>query len=547
MQNKKPSTKTKKALICSVLSLVLCFTMLIGSTFAWFTDSATTGVNKIVAGNLDIKLSYKNANDTEYSEVTEDTTDLFVDQNGEALLWETGAVSVCYFKLENCGKLDIKYVLSVIAKDVVKGEDGAALSKVLKTAVVELTGESDVLADRAASIEKAEAEDAKNVLSYKKENLLMADGATEYFAMVIYFPAEIGNTYENATYNLPEGAEPLETTLQISLVATQASSEKDSFDELYDKEAVYPVVDASSLKDAFESGKDVVKLEGDIVIDAAAICEDTILDLNGKSLSVVGTDSEDGIVVSNGAALTIKNGSMSFDDETVMSPIKVTNNEAGTTTTLNLQSVDMDFAGNADEESLGILAEAEEGEVVVNIGEGVNITSKAMHEAPVVVGKNATVVMAAGEISASQQGEPNSWTSLYGVKLTDATSVFTMNGGTINADGQNTASAICANSGTVNLNGGTINVTAGNANTEYGYSIGIEAYTATLNLNGGTINVMSPGAYDAEAFDVSSKTVINYDKNTSTLVVNLYQSIWEGNRLSEDASINGIITPNIIK
>ena len=47
---------TKKALIASVLSLVLCVSMLVGSTFAWFTDTATTSVNKIVAGNLDIEL-----------------------------------------------------------------------------------------------------------------------------------------------------------------------------------------------------------------------------------------------------------------------------------------------------------------------------------------------------------------------------------------------------------------------------------------------------------------------------------------------------------
>lgn len=38
---------TKKALIASVLSLVLCVSMLVGSTFAWFTDTATTSVNTI--------------------------------------------------------------------------------------------------------------------------------------------------------------------------------------------------------------------------------------------------------------------------------------------------------------------------------------------------------------------------------------------------------------------------------------------------------------------------------------------------------------------
>ena len=49
MHNKQ----TKRALLASVLSLVICAAMLVGTTFAWFTDSVTSGRNTIVAGNLD--------------------------------------------------------------------------------------------------------------------------------------------------------------------------------------------------------------------------------------------------------------------------------------------------------------------------------------------------------------------------------------------------------------------------------------------------------------------------------------------------------------
>lgn len=45
------SKSTKRALLVSALSLVVCLAMLVGTTFAWFTDTATTGVNKIVSGN----------------------------------------------------------------------------------------------------------------------------------------------------------------------------------------------------------------------------------------------------------------------------------------------------------------------------------------------------------------------------------------------------------------------------------------------------------------------------------------------------------------
>ena len=52
------SKSTKRALLTSVLALLMCVTMLVGATFAWFTDTASTGVNKIQAGNLDVKLMY---------------------------------------------------------------------------------------------------------------------------------------------------------------------------------------------------------------------------------------------------------------------------------------------------------------------------------------------------------------------------------------------------------------------------------------------------------------------------------------------------------
>ena len=59
MNNKRA---TKRALLTSVMALVMCVVMLVGTTFAWFTDTASTGVNKIQAGNLDIELQMKEGN-----------------------------------------------------------------------------------------------------------------------------------------------------------------------------------------------------------------------------------------------------------------------------------------------------------------------------------------------------------------------------------------------------------------------------------------------------------------------------------------------------
>ena len=61
--------KTKRALLASALSLIMCFTMLLGTTYAWFTDSVESGKNTIVAGNLDVELYYQNDETTDWTPV----------------------------------------------------------------------------------------------------------------------------------------------------------------------------------------------------------------------------------------------------------------------------------------------------------------------------------------------------------------------------------------------------------------------------------------------------------------------------------------------
>ena len=85
------SKSTKRALLTSVLALLMCVTMLVGATFAWFTDTAGTAVNKIQAGNLDVELQMKKA-DGSWEKAEGKTLD-FVKAEGhenEEVLWEPG-------------------------------------------------------------------------------------------------------------------------------------------------------------------------------------------------------------------------------------------------------------------------------------------------------------------------------------------------------------------------------------------------------------------------------------------------------------------------
>lgn len=100
------SVKTKKALRGSLFALFLCIVLLIGTTFAWFTDTASTGVNKIQAGNLKIAVQY--TLDGKDWKPLDGATDLF--QKG---LWEPGHVEYAVLNVKNTGNLALKYKLGI--------------------------------------------------------------------------------------------------------------------------------------------------------------------------------------------------------------------------------------------------------------------------------------------------------------------------------------------------------------------------------------------------------------------------------------------------
>lgn len=104
------SKNTKRTLLISVLSMMICCAMLIGSTFAWFTDSATSSNNNIVAGNLDIELLVK---DKDGNYVEPSNGSLF-DEN---MKWEPGQVYYRELKIENCGTLAAKFNVSISDED----------------------------------------------------------------------------------------------------------------------------------------------------------------------------------------------------------------------------------------------------------------------------------------------------------------------------------------------------------------------------------------------------------------------------------------------
>ncbi len=199
MTNRK---STKRALLGSVVAMVLCLAMLIGATFAWFTDTASTGVNKIQAGNLDVALEMQNA-DGKWVSAEGKTLD-FVKAAGaenEAILWEPGCTyTLPELRVVNNGNLALKY------KVAITGINGSAK---LNTAIEWTIG------DVAMGTEQH-----------------LAAGESNAFTIKGHMKESAGNEYMNESID----------GIAITVVATQDTVESDSFDKDYDAGAEYPVV-----------------------------------------------------------------------------------------------------------------------------------------------------------------------------------------------------------------------------------------------------------------------------------------------------------------
>ena len=278
------SKNTKRALTYSVLALFLCVAMLIGTTFAWFTDTASTGVNRIQAGNLKMEVTYKNADTQDkFAKVTEETK-VF---NDEAL-WEPGHVEFAVLKVENVGSLALKYKLGINI-DSEKGStnvngDEFKLSDYINFAVVD--GDQSGL-ERDALVAAAGEGQSINA-GYSGEGQLLPQKTVEgekekIVTLVVWMPETVGNEANHAT----NAAAP-EINLGINVAATQAPYESDSFGNQYDADAPLdfePVSTADELKAAATNGKNVQLTQDVTLTDALTFDNAVTIDLNGKTLS----------------------------------------------------------------------------------------------------------------------------------------------------------------------------------------------------------------------------------------------------------------------
>ena len=248
---------TKRALLTSVMALVMCVVMLVGTTFAWFTDTASTAVNKIVAGNLKV-------------DIVGATTGNHIDSlsfqnkdNSSSILWEPGVTFHTEgFRIKNDGNLALKWKIAInkdsASTGVVEGSNGKQGMNLL-----------DVIDFSVVSSKAKDAEAVKIDEFVGHTDANTVDSTTYYIKGTMQTSA--GNDYQDLTL---EG-------ITITVYATQDTVENDSFNNQYDKDATYLTYPAGVTTDSFPETANYINDQGETKSDKPATV--AFVDENGAT------------------------------------------------------------------------------------------------------------------------------------------------------------------------------------------------------------------------------------------------------------------------
>ncbi len=268
MTNRKT---TKRALISSLLALLICCTMLVGTTFAWFTDSEFIKGNVIKAGTLDIELDKEVA--------------LFSISNK----WEPGYSEYAADTLKNIGNLALKYTFSIenlvetdglydnVDSDGIANDpaDGSRLAEVLEV-YVGTTAADMVPANFLGTVADLAAKDAFDInadVATDGDIQFLLPGESKPIELIIHMVEEAGNEYMND-----------EISFDIAIVATQYTYEEDEWgNAYYDEDALYPAVTP-------------IVADGEVTIEGVKIDVDDY------------ADTMDAITANKGSTVTINSG-----------------------------------------------------------------------------------------------------------------------------------------------------------------------------------------------------------------------------------------------
>ena len=455
MTNRK---STKRALLGSIMAMVLCLAMLIGATFAWFTDTASTGVNKIQAGKLDVALEMKDAAG-QWVPAEGKTLDFVKAAAGEQVLWEPGCTyTLPELRVVNNGNLALKYKIQITG---IQGD--AKLNEVIDWTI------NDAAIDLT-------------------EGHLTAGQQGDAFTIKGHMKETAGNDYQNLTID----------GIGINVVATQDTVESDSFHNQYDANAEYPITvttgdELQTIVNNATAPVNVV-LMNSITTNNFVIPEDkdVTLDLNGRTV----TNAESHTILNKGH-LTLKDSSADKSGQIISlkGNTAALRNGDNAVCVVEGGTISRDGAnGNTWHvvENFGKMT-FNGGKVVLKNGNGFAITNGWNYFDPGASTTHAVMEINALELDTDSSGikncrygdltvnDVNVASTGYWALSNDYLGTAVINGGTFTS----TSFKAVSNGAAMTVNGGTFDGTAG---------FFVQSYATSTVLNGGTYTNMSVDA-----------------------------------------------------
>jgi len=304
---------TKRALFSSVIALALCFAMLLGTTYAWFTDSAASSGNIIKSGTLNIDLGIKTATDVDYVSVKADPTKAAFNYDK----WEPGYTEWANAMVSTTGNLALQYKMRVVANgtvstlanviDVYYSPTQIALPTAGASRVDTLTGAGLVrvgtLADVISGTVAIEDHLIPDTSLYNGTTVTAASYAT----LALHMQETAGNEYQNLSIG---------TDFSIQIIATQYTYESDSFNNQYDAQAAWPQIAQATLsstsglnlttEEVTVSASSVEAANYKLVVDNKNVATETTGTETATTVSYDITLYKNDVKVTSGATYTVE-------------------------------------------------------------------------------------------------------------------------------------------------------------------------------------------------------------------------------------------------
>lgn len=529
---------TKRALLLSALSLLMCVSMLIGSTFAWFTDSVTSAGNKIQSGTLklDLELLDKNGN---WESIKEDKTALF-----DYDKWEPGYTEFKVLKIENEGSLALKWLAKFVSAN-----DLSILADVIDVYVYPSATELQYPADRNLDDYTKVGTVAQFVNSIKDTTKgELKAGEAAYLGIALKMREEAGNEYQGLD---------LGGAFDIQIIATQLTYESDSFDNQYDADANLdwaPVSNANELKIALANHEENIVLTRNIeVAEKLSVDYDATINGAGYIISRANGFTDTIFTVTGGATFTVEDAVIdggavwinSLSDNTALT-------NSGITATGYLIAAESNASIVLNE---GAVLQNNDGAHAVTLGTRIGATL-TMNGGWIINNRSGSgAVWGGGHITMNEGSKINnniSTGSAGAIRMVSSCNL-TMNGGEIsNNTAAGSGGAIWGYGASVyNLNGGEMSNNTAVA--------GGAIYTgdgSTINISG-DFEMCGNTATDAGAMRLSNRTAFKMSGGKISGNISTNSPAWNGfygwnpgvnisgGELNDDIYIQGGLTPTV--